>query len=104
MTARFEPPFPEQRQPMPGKTAAMTPRPVPTVGTGHLHHPKVSVPEQARRVLALLESRGMGHWASFSELVAECTMPIEIVASLSSAKICARSAREVPRTSSPGKG
>jgi len=61
--------------------AAMTPRPVPTVGTGHLHHPKVSVPEQARRVLALLESRGMGHWASFSELVAECTMPIEIVGS-----------------------
>ncbi len=61
--------------------AAMTPRPVPTVGIGHLHHPKVSVPEQARRVLALLESRGVGHWASFSDLVAECTMPIEIVGS-----------------------
>jgi len=61
--------------------AAMTPRPVPTVGTGHLHHSKVSVPEQARRVLALLESRGVGHWASFSDLVAECTMPIEIVGS-----------------------
>jgi len=40
MTARFEPPFPEQRQPMPGKTAAMTPRPdhgeTSYVGSGRL--------------------------------------------------------------------
>ncbi|MGO4175892.1 SDR family oxidoreductase [Bosea sp. TAF32] len=27
MTSRFEPPFPEQQQPMPGRTDAMTPRP-----------------------------------------------------------------------------
>lgn len=27
MTIRFEPPFPEQKQPMPGRTNAMTPRP-----------------------------------------------------------------------------
>ena len=45
---------------------AFTPRPVPTVGTDHLHHPKVSVPEQARHVLRLLEQRGVGQWASFS--------------------------------------
>ena len=29
--------------------------------------------------LALLEVRGIGAWASFGELVAECTAPIEIV-------------------------
>lgn len=58
---------------------AMTPRPVPTVRTDHLHHPKVSVPEQARHVLQLLERRGVGEWASFTELVADCRVPIEIV-------------------------
>lgn len=56
-----------------------TPRPVPTVGTDHLHKSQVSVPEQARNVLALLEQRGVGQWASFTELVADCTVPIEIV-------------------------
>jgi segregation and condensation protein A len=58
---------------------AFTPRPVPTVATGHLHELKVSVPEQAKRVLALLEARGTGVWASFSELVADCQAPIEVV-------------------------
>jgi segregation and condensation protein A len=61
--------------------AAFTPRPVPTVSTEHLHHPRVSVPEQAHRVLSLLEGRGIGQWASFGELVADCTTPIEIVGS-----------------------
>lgn len=59
--------------------AAFTPRPVPIVGTEHLHQVMVSVPEQAGVVLKLLESRGPGQWASFSELVADCAMPIEIV-------------------------
>jgi segregation and condensation protein A len=59
--------------------AAFTPRPVPTVGTDHLHHSAVSVPEQARHVLALLEGRGVGEWASFTELVADCRIPLEIV-------------------------
>jgi len=59
--------------------AAFTPRPVPTVGTDHLHVSKVSVPEQARRVLELLENRGVGEWASFGELITECREPIEIV-------------------------
>lgn len=59
--------------------AAFTPRPVPTVATEHLHRLLVSVPEQAGRLLTLLEARGPGHWASFSDLVADCTVPIEIV-------------------------
>lgn len=59
--------------------AAFTPRPAPVVATGHLHEVMVSVPEQAAMLLALLEVRGIGAWASFGELVAECTAPIEIV-------------------------
>ncbi len=58
---------------------ALTPRPVPTVGTDHLHFSKVSVPEQAEHLLRVLEARGVGHWASFTELVADCEIPIEIV-------------------------
>ena len=48
--------------------AAFTPRPVPVVETEHLHELMVSVPEQARQLLAVLEGRGAGQWASFSEL------------------------------------
>ena len=59
--------------------AAFTPRPVPTVGTDHLHAAQVSVPEQAERLLAILEQRGVGQWASFSDLVVDCTEPIQIV-------------------------
>jgi segregation and condensation protein A len=59
--------------------ATFTPRPVPVVSTDHLHVARVSVPEQAERLLRFLEGRGVGHWASFAELVADCTEPIEIV-------------------------
>jgi segregation and condensation protein A len=59
--------------------AAFRPRPVPTVSTDHLHHPKVSVPEQAEIVLRMLERRGPGEWATFNELVTDCEMPIQIV-------------------------
>ncbi len=59
--------------------AAFTPRPVPTVRTDHLHHSTVSVPEQAEHLLRLLEGRGVGEWASFGELVADCDVPIQIV-------------------------
>jgi segregation and condensation protein A len=59
--------------------AAFTPRPVPTVGVDHMHLPKVSVPEQARRLLEVLQSRGVGQWASFSELISDCEASIEIV-------------------------
>jgi segregation and condensation protein A len=56
-----------------------TPRPVPTVATEHLHQVMVSVPEQVGNLMALLESRGIGQWSTFSELVADCGAPIEIV-------------------------
>ncbi|WP_293221596.1 segregation/condensation protein A [Mycolicibacterium sp.] len=59
--------------------ATFTPRPIPIVSTEHLHVSRVSVPEQAERLLKFLESRGVGHWASFSELVVDCSEPIEIV-------------------------
>jgi len=62
--------------------AAFTPRPVPVVGTEHLHASKVSVPEQAERLLEFLERRGIGQWASFSELVADCSESIQIVGRL----------------------
>ncbi len=58
---------------------AFTPRPVPTVATGHLHEVQVSVPEQAKKLLAFLEVRGSGQWATFSELVADCQAPMEVV-------------------------
>ena len=58
---------------------AFSPRPVPTVALGHLHELKVSIPEQAKKLLAILEARGSGQWASFSELVADCTASIEVV-------------------------
>ena len=58
---------------------AFTPRPVPTVVVGHLHDASVSIPEQAGKLLAILEARGSGHWATFSELVADCQAPMEVV-------------------------
>jgi segregation and condensation protein A len=59
--------------------SAFTPRPVPTVATEHLHELIVSVPEQAEQLLAELQRRGEGRWATFSELVADCREPILIV-------------------------
>ena len=58
---------------------AFTPRPVPTVATEHLHELMVSVPEQAKQLMSLLEKRGIGQWASFSDLVTDCKASIEIV-------------------------
>lgn len=59
--------------------SAFTPRPVPVVSTEHLHASRVSVPEQAEQLLAMLERRGVGQWASFHDLVADCSEPIMIV-------------------------
>ena len=59
--------------------SAFTPRPMPIVGTDHLHVQGVSVPEQARLLLSMLEERGIGAWASFSDLVSDCGATIEIV-------------------------
>jgi segregation and condensation protein A len=58
---------------------AFSPRPLPTVALEHLHELQVSIPEQATKLLAMLEARGSGQWASFSELVADCAAPIEVV-------------------------
>jgi len=58
---------------------AFTPRPVPTIGVDHLHQVSVSVPEQAANLMSLLQDRGIGAWASFSDLVADCEVPMEIV-------------------------
>ncbi|WAJ42477.1 segregation/condensation protein A [Mycobacterium sp. Aquia_216] len=58
---------------------AFSPRPVPQVAIGHLHELQVSVPEQAQKLLEILESRGSGRWATFSELVADCEVPMEVV-------------------------
>ena len=58
---------------------ALTPRPIPTVETEHLHETMISIPEQAGQVLDLLERRGPGGWATFSDLVADCRAAIEIV-------------------------
>lgn len=58
---------------------AFTPRPVPTVATDHLHQVSVSVPEQAANLMSMLENRGVGEWASFADLVADCELPMEIV-------------------------
>jgi segregation and condensation protein A len=59
--------------------AAFTPRPVPTVATDHIHYSRVSVPEQAEIMLRFLTERGTGEWASFTELVADCDTPVQIV-------------------------
>lgn len=59
---------------------AMRPRVAPTVNLDHLHAPRVSVPEQAARILEILRALGPGVSASFATLVAECTLPVEIVA------------------------
>ncbi|WP_077089511.1 segregation/condensation protein A [Mycobacterium rhizamassiliense] len=58
---------------------AFSPRPVPTVSITHLHELQVSVPEQAQRLLSILQARGHGQWATFSELVADCEAPMEVV-------------------------
>jgi segregation and condensation protein A len=58
---------------------ALTPRPIPTVETEHLHETMISIPEQAGHVLEVLQRRGIGGWATFSELVADCREAIEIV-------------------------
>jgi segregation and condensation protein A len=58
---------------------AFTPRPVPTVATEHLHETMVSIQEQAQQLLELLERRGVGAWATFSDLVADCAEPMQII-------------------------
>ncbi|WP_066906932.1 segregation and condensation protein A [Millisia brevis] len=60
--------------------AAFRPKPIPAVGLGHLHVSPVSVPEQAIVILDRLRDGGVGTWMSFADLVADCTVPVMIVA------------------------
>lgn len=61
--------------------AALTPRPIPTVGLDHLHDShQVSVPGQARRLATLLSAKP-GGWLGFAELVADCANGLEVVGS-----------------------
>jgi segregation and condensation protein A len=55
----------------------LTPRPVPTVSTAHLHVPRTSVREQAEILLARLRSVRR---ATFRQLVADCAGTFEVVA------------------------
>lgn len=59
--------------------AAMVPKTPPSVGLDHLHAPKVSVPEQAKRIAELLVAAN-GEWLTFGRLVAECGSGLEVVA------------------------
>lgn len=58
--------------------AALTPRPIPTVGLDHLHVSAVSVPAQARRIIELLTAEP-GRWLTFAELVDECDNGMEVI-------------------------
>jgi segregation and condensation protein A len=40
---------------------------------------KISVHEQSKKLLAILQARGSGAWATFSELVADCEASMEVV-------------------------
>ncbi|MCP2279787.1 condensin subunit ScpA [Nocardia amikacinitolerans] len=60
--------------------AAFRPRPTPKVGLDHLHAHAISVAEQAALVLERLKARGAGGWTTFAELVADCEVPVQIVA------------------------
>lgn len=59
--------------------AAFTPKEKPTVGLGHLHVPKISVPEQARLIADRLRNRP-DHWSAFTEIVADCDSGIAVIA------------------------
>ncbi|MDU0477633.1 segregation/condensation protein A [Staphylococcus chromogenes] len=53
------------------------PKPPEEVGTAHIHHVAVSVPEQAGRVLDTLKLAGKGTWLSFAALTRDCTLSME---------------------------
>lgn len=59
--------------------AAFRPKPQAVVGTGHLHLPQVSVPEQAGVVLESLHAAGAGTWLSFRTLTHSCNRSIEVI-------------------------
>jgi segregation and condensation protein A len=56
---------------------ALTPRPVPVVGTDHIHAPRVSVAEHMAAMSLRLARTGS---ATFRALIAECGSTLEVVA------------------------
>lgn len=60
--------------------AAFRPKPIPQVGLDHIHQHAVSIPEQAAWLLENLQGRGLNEWASFSELVQDCEVQVEVIA------------------------
>lgn len=55
------------------------PRPPESVGVDHLHRPEVSVPHEAGRVLAALQTAGANEWLSFRQLTRACENSMEVV-------------------------
>ncbi|MDY3127011.1 MAG: ScpA family protein [Corynebacterium sp.] len=55
------------------------PKPPESVGTGHIHHVAVSVPEQAGRIMETLKFLGPHRWMTFGALNRDCTVSIQIV-------------------------
>ncbi len=56
------------------------PKPPATVEVGHLHHVPVSVPEQAGKILDILQLVGKDQWLSFAALTRDCTVSLQVVA------------------------
>lgn len=59
--------------------AAFRPRAPETVGTAHIHAQAVSVPEQARKLLALLRLAGPESWLTFAQLTRGTEISLEVV-------------------------
>lgn len=57
--------------------AALTPKPAPVVGIGHIHAPRVSVSEHMAMLRVILRRRRA---ATFRRLVEDCTSTLEVVA------------------------
>ncbi len=59
--------------------AAFRPKPEETIAVGHVHQVPVSVPEQAGKILDILQLLGKDQWLSFAALTRDCTVSMQIV-------------------------
>lgn len=58
---------------------ALRPKPPEEVGTDHLHHVAVSVPEQAGRLMEMLRIAGIQRWLTFAALTGDCAVSMQVV-------------------------
>lgn len=58
---------------------AFRPKPPESIGVAHLHHVPVSVPEQAGKILDVLQVVGKNQWLSFAALTQDCTVSMQVV-------------------------